>query len=257
VDYIEIQGDRVPAIGFGTWQLAGDAAREGVRHALELGYRHIDTAQAYGNEAEVGRAIKESGVARDEVFITTKLRREELAGDRVGPVTDESLRRLDSGYIDLLLIHWPSEEVPLKVTLDAMVEQQEAGKVRHIGVSNFRTSLLNEAMAHTRIFTDQVPYQPGRTQRGLCEVARTEDVLLTAYSPLRGRGVADETIEAIAAEHGKTAAQVVLRWLVQQPNVSPIPRSANPDHRAANLDIFDFSLTDDDMARIHALAEPT
>ena len=257
MEYITIQGARVPAIGFGTARLNGESGRESVRHAIELGYRHLDTAQAYGNEREVGEAIRDSGVPRDDLFVTTKIARGELVGDRVGPATDESLRRLGLDYVDLLLIHFPSEDVPLKVTLDAMVEQKDAGKVRHIGVSNFRSALLEEAMAHTQIFANQVPYQAGRTQRGLCEMARTRDVMLTAYSPLRGRGSGDETIEAIGSAHGKSAAQVVLRWLLQQANVVPIPRSSNPEHRAANLDVFDFALTDDDMTRIHALANPT
>ena len=253
--YLKIQGDSVPALGFGTAGLTGEACVEAVRHALEIGYRHIDTARMYANEAEVGRGIKESGVERDEVFLTTKIVGPDLAADAVGPATDERLRLLGVDRIDLLLIHGPSEDIPLKVTLDAMDEQKSLGKVRHIGVSNFRTAMLTEAMAHTAIFTNQVPYQPGRTQRGLCEVARTNDIMLTAYSPLRGRGSGDPTMEAIGRAHGKGPNQVALRWLLQQTNVSPIPRSGNPEHRRANFDVFDFTLSDDEMARISALAD--
>ena len=250
---IQVQGQKVPALGFGTWQLKGDQAREATRHALELGYRQIDTAQAYGNEEEVGQAIRDSGVPRDEIFLTTKIVRDSLKGENVGPATDASLRRLGTDHVDLLLIHWPTDAVPLEETLDAMVAQQEAGKVRHIGVSNFRAPLLRQAMAHTRIFADQVPYQPGRTQTSLCELAREQDVMITAYSPLRGEGLKAPELAAVAAAHGKTPQQVALRWLLQQEKVSPIPRSADPDHRRQNFEVFDFELSDEEMARISAV----
>lgn len=254
MDYIGIQGEQLPALGFGTAGLLGDACVAAVVDALEIGYRHIDTARMYRNETEVGRALAQSGLPRSEVFVTTKIVGADLAGDQVGPATEESRQRLGVDQIDLLLIHGPSADIPLKVTLDAMVEQQEAGLVKHIGVSNFRTTLLEEAMAHTKIFTNQVPYQAGRTQRGLCDIARTKDILLTAYSPLRGRGAGDPTMEEIAAAHGKTAPQVALRWLLQQPNVSPIPRSSSPTHRRSNFDVFDFTLSAAEMERISNLA---
>jgi 2,5-diketo-D-gluconate reductase B len=252
---IKVQGVAVPALGFGTWQLSSRDAREGTRHALELGYRQIDTAQAYQNEAAVGEGIRDSGVPRDEVFLTTKIVGDSLIGGNVGPATDASLERLGTEYVDLLLIHWPSETVPLGETLDAMTKQQEAGKVRHLGVSNFRAPLLLEAMDRARILADQVPYQPGRTQRSLLDVARDKDVMITAYSPLRGDGMRAPAIAEIAAAHGKTKQQVVLRWLLQQDKVSPIPRSANPVHRAENVDVFDFELTPQEMARIDAIAQ--
>jgi 2,5-diketo-D-gluconate reductase B len=250
---IEVQGLRVPALGFGTWQLSGDQAREATRHALELGYRQIDTAQAYGNEEEVGRALKESGVPRDEIFLTTKIVRDSLAGDRVGPSVDESLRKLGTDHVDLLLIHWPSESVPLGETLSAMAAQQAAGKVRHLGVSNFRAPLLEEALEHAPILADQVPYQPGRTQNSLRAVAAARDVMITAYSPLRGEGVKSPVLAEIASAHGKTPQQVTLRWLLQQERVSPIPRSSNPAHRAQNFDVFDFELSPQEMASIDGI----
>ena len=251
--FIEVQGERVPAMGFGTWQLTGDDAREGTRHAIELGYRQIDTAQMYGNEREVGEGIAQSGVPREEIFLTTKIVRENLAGDRVGHAVDESLRRLDSDYIDLLLIHWPNDEIPLAETLEAMNQVRDAGKVRHLGVSNFRGPLLLEAMELAPILADQVPYQPGRTQNTLLGVAAERDVMITAYSPLRGDGLRSPVLASIGDAHGKTPQQVALRWLLQQDKVSPIPRSSNPDRRAQNLDVFDFELSDDDMARIAAI----
>lgn len=252
---IEVQGVRLPALGFGTWQLTGATAYEAVRDALEIGYRQIDTARAYRNEEEVGRALRDSGVARDDVFLTTKIVRDDLAGDRVGPAVDDSLRQLGLDHVDLLLIHWPSEDVPLAETLDAMTAVREAGKVRHLGVSNFRAPLLREAMALAPILADQVPYQPGRTQRSLCEIARTEDIVLTAYSPLRGEGVHSPVLAEIGRAHGKSPQQVALRWLLQQPNVSPIPRSADPAHRRENFEVLDFELSDDEMTRIHQIAE--
>jgi 2,5-diketo-D-gluconate reductase B len=254
--YIDVHGERVPALGFGTWQLSGDEAREGTRHALELGYRQIDTAQAYRNEREVGEGIAQSGVPRADIFLTTKIVGETLAGDQVGPGVDSSLRRLGTEYIDLLLIHWPTDQVPLGETLAAMMLAKEAGKVRHLGVSNFRGPLLLEAMELAPILADQVPYQPGRTQNTLLGIAAERDVMITAYSPLRGQGVQSPVLAEIGEAHGKTPQQVSLRWLLQQDKVSPIPRSSNPDRRAQNFDVFDFELTDDEMARISAVRAP-
>jgi 2,5-diketo-D-gluconate reductase B len=250
---IEVQGTKVPALGFGTWQLSGPDAREGTRHALEIGYRQIDTAQMYGNEREVGQGIADSGVPRADVFLTTKLFKETLAGDRVGPAVDESLGLLGTDYVDLLLIHWPNPDVPLGETLAAMRRVQDAGKVRHLGVSNFKAPLLLEAMEHATILADQVPYQPGRTQNTLRRLAGERDVVITAYSPLRGDGMRSPVLAEIAAAHGKTVQQVVLRWLLQQDKVSPIPRSANPAHRAQNFEVFDFELSEGEMSRIDAI----
>jgi diketogulonate reductase-like aldo/keto reductase len=247
---IEVQGQRVPALGFGTWQLSGNEAYEATRDALEIGYRQIDTAQAYGNEAEVGKALADSGVAREDIFLTTKIVRDALKGDRVGPAVDESLRKLGTDYVDLLLIHWPTDEVPLGETLGAMRVTQDAGKVRHLGVSNFRAPLLREAMEHATILADQVPYQPGRTQNSLLELAKEQDVMITAYSPLRGDGLKAPELAEVATKRGKTVQQVALRWLLQQDKVSPIPRSSKSDHRRSNFDVFDFELDDDDMAKV-------
>ena len=250
---IDVQGQKVPALGFGTWQLAGKEAQEATRHALEIGYRQIDTAQMYGNEAEVGRGIAESGVPRDEVFLTTKLFRENLTADRVGPAVDESLRKLATDYVDLLLIHWPNPDIELGETLAAMRVAQDAGKVRHLGVSNFKGPLLLEAMEHATILADQVPYQPGRSQNTLRAIAAERDVMITAYSPLRGDGMQAPVLAEIAKAHGKSVQQVVLRWLLQQDKVSPIPRSANPKHRQQNFEVFDFELSDEDMAKVDGI----
>jgi diketogulonate reductase-like aldo/keto reductase len=255
MEYIDVQGERLPAIGFGTGGLRGDEGIEGVRHALEIGYRHIDTARIYGNESEVGEGLRRSGVPRQDVFITTKLMGEDLVADHVRPAVEESLGRLGLDQIDLLLIHFPTEEVPLESTLGAMAEQQAAGKVRHLGVSNFRTPLLQEAMGYATIFANQVPYQVGGRQRGLTELVAKEDIVLTAYSPLRGDAIASPVVADIAKAHGKAPQQVALRWLVQQPHVTPIPRSATPSRRVSNFDIFDFELSADEMARVSALSD--
>ncbi len=254
MEYLDIQGERLPAVGFGTAGLRGEDGVVSIHDAFEIGYRHIDTAQAYGNEAEVGEALRRAGLDRSEVFLTTKLRDPDLAGDRVGRAAEASLRALGVDQIDLLLIHGPSQEVPMKETLAAMLEQVHAGRVRHVGVSNFPTAMLREAMGYVPIFADQVPYQVGRTQRGISEVARTDGILLTAYSPLRGDGIGHETLGRIAASHGKSQRQVALRWLVQQSNVSPIPRSGSAEHRRENFDVFNFELSEDEMNEVFAIA---
>ncbi|MDQ3932894.1 MAG: aldo/keto reductase [Actinomycetota bacterium] len=252
--YVEVQGERVPALGFGTWQLSGQAAIEAVQHALELGYRHIDTAQMYRNEAQVGQALADSGLDRSEIFLTTKLLPRNLEPDRVHRSTRESLERLKTDYVDLLLIHWPAFADSMQSTLEAMVTLRNAGTARHIGVSNFTPALLREALDYAPIFCNQVEYHPYLAQPELCQVAAERDLLLTAYSPLaKGRVVDDETLGEIGRRHDKTPTQVALRWLIQQDHVAAIPRSADREHRAANFDIFDFELSDQEMSRIDAL----
>lgn len=255
MEVVEVRGERIPVLGFGTWQLTGGECREGVRHALTLGYRHVDTARMYQNERQVGRALAEAPVDRDEVFVTTKIGPQDLDARGVKRATNESLDRLGLDYVDLLLIHWPSDRVPLAESLAAMREQQEAGRVRLLGVSNFTPSLVAEALAHAPIVCNQVEYHPFLDQSHLRRQALDEDLLLAAYSPLaKGRVATNETLAAVGRRHGKTAAQVALRWLVQQGAVAALPRSSDPDHRAANLDIFDFHLDEEDMDRVTELA---
>ncbi len=252
---LTVQGKKVPALGFGTWQLRGDDCVKGVDHALQVGYRHIDTAQAYENEAEVGQAIKQSGVARDEIFLVTKVRQRDFHHARVLETTQESLRKLDADYIDLLLMHWPNPDIPLAETLGAMNELQASGLVRHIGVSNFSPSLVDEAKGYATIFSNQVEYHPYKAQDELVAQAQKEDYLLVAYSPLdRGKVQQDATLKEIGQAHGKTPAQVTLRWLIQQ-GVSTIPKAGSDEHRQANWDIFDFDLSEQEMKAIFALAK--
>ncbi len=250
-----IQGKNVPALGFGTWQLRGEDCVRGVDHALSVGYRHIDTAQAYGNEAEVGRAIKKSGVARDDVFLVTKVRQQDFHHARVLETTQESLKKLDAGYIDLLLMHWPNPDIPLAETLGAMNELQASGLVHHIGVSNFSPTLVEEAQRYATIFSNQVEYHPYKSQTALVQQAQKEDYLLVAYSPLdRGKVQGDAALQEIGRAHGKSPAQVTLRWLVQQ-GVSTIPKAGSDQHRQDNWDIFDFELSDEEMKAVFALGK--
>lgn len=250
---ITVQGESVPALGFGTWPLTGEACVRGVEHALALGYRHIDTAQGYRNEAEVGQGIRNSKVSREEIFLVTKVRPQNFIHTKTISSTHESLRLLGTEYVDLMLLHWPNVDVPLGETLGALRELQNAGSIRHIGVSNFSPALVEEARQHATIFCNQVEYHPYYPQDDLLAQARELDYLFTAYSPLaRGKVLEDPALQAIGAAHGKTPAQVVLRWSIQQ-NVATIPKAGSDEHRRANFDIFDFELSDNEMQTIHDL----
>jgi diketogulonate reductase-like aldo/keto reductase len=261
---ITVQGVEVPRLGLGTWRLTGDTCRETVETALDLGYRHIDTAQVYGNERQVGDALAASDVPREEVFLATKLG-PERSYDDVLRTTEESLARLGTDYLDLLLIHWPNGRPPGSPpnplssapdhaeTLDAMNELVDAGTVRNIGVSNFDVDALHEAreLSDAPVLTDQVQYHPFWDQQSLLDYCRVHDVLLTAYSPLGHGGVLDDPVlERIGRRYAKTPAQVALRWLVQQPQVATIPKATSREHLEANLAIFDFELTDGEMDEI-------
>lgn len=253
---IVVKGVAVPALGFGTWPLAGAECRTAVRNAIELGYRHIDTAQMYGNEAEVGAAIRESGVARSTLFVTTKLDLSNLAAKAVRRSMEESLKRLKLDYVDLLLIHWPSASVPLGETLDAMAALRAQGLVRNIGVSNFTVALLREAVETHRaeLLCNQVEYHPFLSQRAVLPATRGYGLMLAAYCPLaRGRVANNEVLARIGQQYGKTAAQVALRWLIGQDGVAVLPKAASRAHAAANMAIFDFALSEQDRAAIAAL----
>lgn len=250
---IETRGARLPALGFGTWELRGTACREMIPVALELGYRHLDTAQAYGNEAEIGRGLRDAGLPREALWITTKLWLDRLAPEAVPGAVADSLERLGTDYVDLLLIHWPSEEVEHRETLAAMEEQRRAGRVRHLGVSNFTVAQLAEVEGFD-LLTNQVEYHPLLGQDDLRAALAARGMVLTAYAPLaRGAVARDATIRRIAEAHGRTPEQVALRWLVQQRHVAAIPKAGSRRHAEANLAIFDFALEESDMAAIAAL----
>jgi 2,5-diketo-D-gluconate reductase B len=251
---IEVKGVRVPAIGFGTWLVTGQDATDGVREALEIGYRQIDTARAYENEREVGRGIAESGVPRDDIFLTTKVPHDEATAAEVDRDADESLERLGVDHLDLLLLHWPNPEVPLEETLTAMNKVREDGRTRQIGVSNFPAGRLRQALEIAPVFCDQVEYHPFLDQSRLLELSRANDVLITAYSPLaHGKVPSEPTLQTIGAKYNKTAGQVALRWLLDQPGVSPIPKASSHERRVQNFDVFDFTLSDEDREEIDRL----
>lgn len=255
METVTAHGADIPVIGLGTWQLRGNACRSAVEQALALGYRHIDTARMYENEAQVGAGIRASGVDRGEVFVTTKIWGEDLAYDRAKAAIADSVRTLGIGYVDLLLIHWPSRSVPLDRTLGAMLEAQDAGLVHHLGVSNFNTELLQRALAQAPIACNQIEYHPYLGQGAVVELARRSDVAIAAYCPLaKGRVAGDETLVGIGHGYGKSAGQVALRWLIQQSGVVALPKSSGA-HLAENLDVFDFELNEAEMATIFGLHE--
>ena len=253
--HIDVHGRAVPALGFGTWQLKGDAATDSVLDALDIGYRHLDTAQIYKNEAEVGRALAESAVPREDVFLTTKVWRDQLAPDAVRLSTEESLDKLGTDYVDLLLVHWPNDAVRLEETLEAFLSLREQGRTRLIGVSNFPPALVERALnVVPDLACNQVEHHVFLGQQALREVAREHGMMLTAYSPLaQGQVLADETLKRIGEAHGKSAGQVALRWLVQHERTAAIPKASSHRHRQANFEIFDFALSGREMAEIDGL----
>jgi 2,5-diketo-D-gluconate reductase B len=250
---LTVQGVTIPKLGLGTWQITGSDCVVAVRDALELGYDHIDTAPMYGNEAQVAQGLHDSGRNRDEIFLATKLW-PDLSAVGVHDQLEQSLRDLRTEYVDLLLIHWPDPGVELTETLGAMLDAREAGRVRHLGVANFPSALLREALEHAPLICNQVEYHPYLGQPHVLELARERDLMVTAYSPLaQGEALHDCVLSEIGAAHGKTPAQVVLRWLLDQPNVAAIPKASSREHRAANREVFDFELSDEERGRIAGL----
>ncbi len=250
------KGVSIPKLGFGTSQM-GDCA-EIVAGAIKIGYRHIDTAWKYKTEKGVGEGIRQSGIPRHEIFLTTKVSHEYLRANDFSRLVDESLSNLKLEYVDLLLIHWPSpEKVPFDETLHALAKAKQQGKTRHVGVANCNIALIEEAirLCPEPIINVQVEYHPYLDQSKLLSAVRRLGLAMTAYCPLgRGRIINDPIVADMAKSMGKSVAQVVLRWLVQQPNVIPIPRSSNPQRQAENFNVFDFELNPEQMHRLHQLA---
>ena len=253
--FVEANDAKIPAIGLGTWELRGRQCARIVEQALKLGYRHIDTAQAYENEREVGDGLRASGVRRDDVFVTTKVWTTHFAPHELERSTKESLVKLRMPEVDLLLLHWPNPHVPLAETLGALAHAKKIGLARHIGVSNFTVALIEEATqaCPEPLVCDQVEYHPYLDQAKVLEACARNGMTLVAYSPIaKGRIRNDETLKEIGRAHGKTAAQICLRWLVQQ-NLCAIPRTSRIERLSENIDIFDFALSDDEMAQIFEL----
>ncbi|MFZ4166570.1 aldo/keto reductase [Brevundimonas sp. NPDC058933] len=256
---VTASGVEIPLLGFGTWQLEADDARRMVREALRIGYRHIDTAWIYKNEKAVGDgiadAVAEGIVAREDVFVTTKIWVEHFHRDALLRQAEESAISLGLTP-DLLLLHWPKPTPALEETIDALNAALEQGFTKHVGLSNFPSAQFREAAALSKapLVTNQVEYHPYLSQKTLIETARELGSSITAWSPLAQGKIADDTvIGEIAKAHGKTHGQVTLRWIIQQ-GVIAIPRTAKEGRAAENFDIFDFDLSADEMARIHALA---
>lgn len=260
MEFVDLAGGgRMPVLGLGTWQLRGSTCAETVLAALRLGYRHLDTAEMYGNEAEVGEAIARSGVDRDQLFVTTKIWSDHLHAADVRKAALASLKRLRMAQVDLLLIHWPNQSVPLAETLGAMAGLQAQGHARAIGVSNFPPDLLAKAIAASPVplACDQVRFHVGHGQAALLEAARAQGIAVTAYSPLGKGGLTDHALLAeIAKRHGRTTAQVALRWLIEQDGVAAIPKASSLEHLRANLAIFDFALTEEDRRRLAGAGGP-
>lgn len=261
-----VQGTDIPEIGLGTYKIYGKECKNVVSQAIDIGYRHIDTAQMYKNEKEVGDAVYASGVDREDFFLTTKIWHNNLDHDDVLQTVEDSLRLMRTPYVDLLLIHWPNNQHPLEQTLEAMLILKDQGKALNIGVCNFPLGLTRQVIEELRIpiFTNQVEFHPFLAQFDLLDYTYDHDFLITAHTPLaRGDVSGNKILQDIGREYGKSAAQISLRWLIEQENVIAIPKASTPEHLQNNIDIFDFDLSDehfetiDSLEKNHRLVNPT
>jgi diketogulonate reductase-like aldo/keto reductase len=253
---VEAHGARIPLIGLGTWDLRGRACARTVEQALRLGYRHIDTAEMYDNEREVGEGLRRSGVTRDEVLVTTKVWPSHFGARELERAAKDSLARLQLPDVDLLLLHWPNPQIPLSETIPALCKVRRMGLARQVGVSNFTVALLEEAarLADAPLVCNQIEVHPLLDQSKVIAACRRLGMAVVAYSPIaRGRLKSHKVLARIGRAHGKTAAQVSLRFLVQQA-IAVIPRTSRVERLSENLAIFDFVLSDADMAEIASLA---
>ena len=253
-------GAQIPALGFGTFRMSEPEVAAVLPAALSQGFRHVDTAQIYENEAAVGAAIARSSVPRDQIFLTTKVWVSNFGADRFQVSVEDSLRKLKTDHVDLLLLHWPEgSDVLRAVQMAELNKARSRGLARHIGISNYTMAQMQEAVALSEapLVTNQVEYHPYLSQAGLMAAAAAAGLSLTAYFSLADGKVAhDPVLAEIGAAHGKSAAQVALRWLVQQPVVIALTKTAQMTRLAENAALFDFALTRAEMAAIHALARP-
>jgi diketogulonate reductase-like aldo/keto reductase len=258
MQFVEANGATIPAIGLGTWELRGRACARLVEQALRLGYRHIDTAEVYENEREVGEGVRAAGVPRAEVFVTTKAWTDHLAPRELERAAKASLVRLRLSEADLLLVHRPNPRIPLVETIGALCELKRAGFAHHVGVSNFTVALIEEAVQHASepLVVNQIEWHAFIDQSKVREACRRHGIAITAYSPIaRGRIAGNETLERVAAVHGKTPAQACLRFLIQEGAIV-IPRTSRLERLSENLAIFDFELSDAEMGAVRALTHP-
>lgn len=253
---IDANGARIPIVGLGTWQLRDNTAVRIVSESLRLGYRHVDTAAMYGNEAEVGEGVRASGIKRDDVFLTTKVWPENIGAGDLERSVEESLKKLKFPHADLVLIHWPNEKVPLSESIAALNNVKRQGLARHIGVSNFNVALIEEAVKLSKepLVTNQIELHPFIDGDKVIDACRKHGLSVTAYCPVaRGNAVGNGVLESIGKAHGKSAPQISLRYLVQQ-GIIVIPRTSKVEHLKDNLAIFDFELSRAEMDKVHALA---
>jgi len=253
---IDTQGIALPKLGLGTWRLAGGAGQAAVESALALGYRHIDTAEMYGNEAEVGAALAACGIARGQIHVTTKVWPDHLAPDALRQAFDASMQKLKLDAVDLYLIHWPSRKMDLAATLAAMLKLKDEGRVRAIGVANFNIALLKQAVEAigAPIACNQVEYHALLGQAKLLGYMRAQKIPLVAYTPLaKGRLAENPVLHRIAAKHDASSVQVGLKWLLDQDMVCAIPKAARRESQQANLDALKLKLDDADRAAIAGL----
>lgn len=250
-------GHHMPMLGLGTWKLSGDACTQAVRRALDLGYTHIDTAWMYENQRAIGNALREAGTERERLFITSKVWHTHLHHDGVLEQCDETLRDLQTDYVDLFLIHWPSDKVPMAETFKALGRLADEGKARSIGVSNFSVARMEEAqsVSDVPVCVNQIKYHAGQEQRDVRDWCQAHRVAVTAYTPLgRGQVLDAPPVTEASEAHGRTPAQVALRWLVQQ-DIIVIPKAGSEAHMKENQDLFDWSLTNEEMAAISRPAD--
>jgi len=258
VETVEAGGARIPLIGFGTWDLRGKTCARMVEEALRFGYRHIDTAAMYRNEDEVGAAFRASGVARDDVFITTKVWSSDLRARDFERSARDSLKNLKLDSVDLLLIHWPNASIPLKETIGALCKMKRDGVARHVGVSNFDPALIAQAVTFSTepLVNNQIELHPFVDQAATIAASRKAGMAVTAYSPVaRGRVVGNAVLSRIGRAHGKSEAQIGLRYMVQQ-GIVVIPKTSHSERLKENAAIFDFKLSPAEMKDIATLASP-
>jgi 2,5-diketo-D-gluconate reductase B len=256
MDNLQTQGISLPKLGLGTFRMQGDACRAAAESALELGYRHIDTAEMYANEEAIGAALAASGVARRDLHITTKVWHENLAPDAIRKAFDASSKKLRIDQVDLYLVHWPSKNMNLPAIFETLMKLKEEGRTRAIGVANFTTALLKTVVEEIRapIACDQVEYHVMLDQTSLRKYLAAKSIPLVAYCPLaQGRVASDETLTAIGKKHNASAAQVALKWLLDQDGVAAIPKASRAESQQANLDALKVKLDDEDRKAIAAL----
>jgi len=256
MESIKTQGISLPRLGLGTFRMQGDVCRAAVESALGLGYRHIDTAEMYANEEAIGPAIAASGVARKDLHVTTKVWNENLAPDAIRKAFDTSLKKLKLDHIDLYLVHWPSPNMNLAAVMETLMKLKEEGRTRAIGVANFNIALLKKAVEEIKapIACNQIEYHVMLDQTAVRKYLASKSIPLVAYCPLaQGRAATNETLMAIGKKHNASAAQVALKWLLDQDGVAAIPKASRAESQQANLGALSVELDDDDRRAIASL----